>query len=213
MTAPEIRERPSTRKASLRALAAAAAFGFLLTGFLAGWFVSRHVVLAPLEAAQPRISSTDGGDAPDAVRSEVLKTLREFQEGYTRRDVSAIDSFMQKLFPRGKDPMVLGTEGGEWIRGSESIADFIRKDWQNWGDVQIDLDAAVISSARDVVWLVAPGHVNFGRDPRAVRFTAMLVKSDGRWLFRQVQFQWENEAGLSLREIVKPSNFRRLRWR
>jgi hypothetical protein len=213
MTAPEIRERPSTRKASLRALAAAAVFGFLLTGFLAGWFVSRHVVLAPLEAAQPRISSTDRGDAPDGVRSEVLKTLREFQEGYTRRDVSAIDSFVQKLFPRGKDSMVLGTDAGEWNRGSEAIADFIRKDWQGWGDVQLDVEAAALSSAGDVAWLVTTGDVTFGRVPRAIRFTATLVKGDSRWLFRQVQFQWENEAGLSLREIVKPSNFRRLRWR
>jgi hypothetical protein len=61
--------------------------------------------------------------------------------------------------------------------------------------------------------LVTTGDVTFGRVPRAIRFTATLVKGDSRWLFRQVQFQWENEAGLSLREIVKPSNFRRLRWR
>jgi hypothetical protein len=211
MTALQTREPPPSRKGRRRALAAIATLGLLLASFVAGWFVSRHVVLVPLDS--PRTLSTDRGDAPEAVRSEVLKSLRAFQVGYTRRDVSAIGPFMQRLFPHGKDPVVLGTDAGEWNQGSEAIADFIRKDWQGWGDVRIDVDAAAISSAGDVAWLVTRGDVTFGRVPRAMRFTATLVKSDGRWLFRLVQFQWENEAGLSLREVLNPSNFRRLRWR
>ncbi|HEV8003580.1 MAG TPA: nuclear transport factor 2 family protein [Planctomycetaceae bacterium] len=212
MTALQTREPAPTRKGRRRTLAATATFGLLLAGFVAGWFVSRHVVLVPLDSKPPALS-TDRGDAPAAVRSEVLNSLRAFQEGYTRRDASAIGPFMQRLFPQGKDPVVLGTDAGEWNQGSEAIADFIRKDWQGWGDVRIDVDAAAISSAGDVAWLVTTGDVTFGRVPRAMRFTATLVKSNGRWLFRQVQFQWENESGLSLREVLKPSNFSRLRWR
>jgi hypothetical protein len=211
MTAPQTREAPPARKVRRRIFAAAATFGLLLAGFVTGWFVSRHVVLVPLES--PPALSTDRGDAPEVVRREVLNSLRAFQEGYTRRDVSAIGPFMQRLFPRGKDHVVLGTDAGEWNHGSDAITDFIRKDWQGWGDLRLDVDATIISASGEVAWLVTTGDVTFGRVPRAVRFTATLVRSDGRWLFRQVQFQWEQESGLSLREVLKPSNFRRLRWR
>jgi hypothetical protein len=211
MTAPQTREPPPTSKGR-RTLAATAILGLLFAGFVAGWFVSRHVVLVPLDSKPPAVS-TDRGDAPQAVRGEVLNSLRAFQDGYTRRDVSAIGPFMQRLFPQGKDPVMLGTDAGEWNEGSEAIGDFIRKDWQGWGDARIDVENAAVSSSGNVAWLVTTGDVTFGRVPRAMRFTATLTKGDGRWLFRLVQFQWENESGLSLREVLKPSNFSRLRWR
>lgn len=211
MAAPQTGEAPRARRGRRIFLAVAATLGLLLAGFGAGWHVSRHVVLVPLETSPAW--STNPGDAPQAVRREVLESLRAFQEGYAQRDPSAIGPFMQRLFPPGKDAVVLGTDAGEWNQGSEAIADFIRKDWQGWGDLRLDVDAARISASSDVAWLITTGTVTFGHVPRAVRFTATLVKSDGRWLFRQVQFQWEQESGLSLREALKPNNFRRLRWR
>jgi hypothetical protein len=192
-------------------VAAVGGLGFTLAGFLAGWIISRHVVVSETERP-PRLPHARG-DASEAVRAEVLQALREFQDGYTRRDPNAIGPFMERLFLPGSDQIVLGTEGGEWNVGPKRIGDFIRDDWKNWGDVKLDLDAPMISSSGNVAWVVTPGDVTFGRVRRAFRFTATLVKSNGHWLFRQVQFQWEIEAGSSLRELLNPSNFHRLRWR
>ena len=72
--------------------------------------------------------------------------------------------------------------------------------------------AAEISGAGDVAWLATPGTVTFWETPRSLRFTATLVHEDGRWLFRQIQFQWEANRTASLRELIWPGNLMRLRW-
>ena len=38
------------------------------------------------------------GDAKDEVRSSILQQLNQFQEGYTRRDVSQAEAFSARLF-------------------------------------------------------------------------------------------------------------------
>jgi SnoaL-like domain len=203
-----------TSKWRNRALGVALASSTLLTGFAAGWLASRRVVLAPVKTAQSVIL-LPRGDAPEAVRGDVLRTMRDFQDGYARRDVNAIGAFMQRLFPPGKVDLVLGTDGGEWIRGYEPIGQFIRGDWQFWGDVRLEVDDSMISAAGDAAWLATHGVVSFpGGSSRRIRFTATLVRDDRRWVFRQVQFQWErNDDVPSFREVFQPSTLVRLRWR
>ena len=127
--------------------------------------------------------------------------------------MNTLHAFMRRIIPAGKDCLVMGTEPGEWIRGRERIEDFIRSDWKNWGDVRLDVDASEISSAGDVAWLATSGTVTSHRSPRSLRFTATLVREDERWMFRQIQFQWEENRHASLRELFWPSNLVRLRWR
>jgi hypothetical protein len=192
-------------------LIASFALATLVTGFLSGWILSRHLVLSSEQTVQASVIP-EGGDAPESVRQDVLEAVRGFQDGYTRRDVKYLGTFMNQLFPATKECLVLGTEPGEYIRGFERIARFIRNDWQNWGDVRLDVDASVVSGAGDVAWLATPGSVSFQGSPHPIRFTATLVRDDGRWLFRQVQFQWDNRGPL-LRELLQPSAVLQLRWR
>jgi hypothetical protein len=194
-----------------RLLVAVCASTLLLVGFWAGWLASRRIVISPLET-DVRGSLIARGDACEIMRAGVLRTLRAFQDGYTKRDVNDIGEFMQRHFRPGEHDMVLGTESGEWIRGYDQITKFIHNDWREWGDVQLEVDAAVISAAGDVAWLAAPGGVIFQGKRRPLRFTAALVRYGERWVFRQVQFQWENDVP-SLHEILKPANLSRLRWR
>jgi SnoaL-like domain len=194
-----------------RLLAVALACCGLLTGFWTGWLASRHVVLAPLKTAQPGLQPVRG-DAPESSRAEVLRALRAFQEGYTRRDVDDIGRFMERLFQGRKDDLFLGTDAGEWNRGYDDIAEIIRRDWRGWGDVRLDVEDSTISAAGDVAWLATPGTVSIRGSPRPIRFTAILVRDDRRWLFRQVQFQWENDSP-SPSQFLAPSTLRRLRWR
>jgi len=205
-----------TIKSRNRLLAVALAPILLVAGLLTGWRASWHVILSPVDIRQvpPRLAR---GDAPETVRADVLWALRGFQDGYTRRDVNDIGTFMERLFPRGKDHLVLGTDAGEWVHGFDQIANFIRKDWQSWGDVRLDVEASMVSAAGDVAWLATHGSVKSRGSPRPIRFTAILVRDDQRWVFRQVQFQWENDEKDKdvprLREFLEPRKLLRLRWR
>jgi SnoaL-like domain len=152
------------------------------------------------------------GDAPGPVRNEVLLALRGFQDGYSERQVAQLDPFVDRLFSKANDDLIIGTDPGEWISGYTKIKAFIRTDWQSWGDVRLDVDAAVISASGDVAWLATVGNVLFQGSARAIRFSAILCRDDGRWVFRQVQFSWQNHSP-ALRDFVHLSAWRHLRWR
>jgi hypothetical protein len=184
----------------------------VISGFVTGWLASRHLVVSVDNFVQES-PARSRGDAPDIVRRPVIDALRDFQDGYTKRNVNTLHAFMRRIIPAGKDCLIMGTEPGEWIRGHERIEDFIRSDWQNWGDVRLDVDAPEISSAGDVAWLATSGTVTSHGSPRSLRFTATVVREDERWVFRQIQFQWEENRHASLRDLFWPSNLVRLRWR
>ena len=120
---------------------------------------------------------------------------------------------MRRIIPAGKDCLVMGTEPGEWIRGYDRIERFVRNDWLHWGDVRLDVDAPEISGSGDVAWLATPGTVTFQESRHPFRFTATVVRENGRRMFRQIQFQWDEKRGESLREVFRLSNLVRMRWR
>ncbi len=172
----------------------------LLVGFVFGWSSSRRFKLS----ADPQMREMyvrEKGDATAAVRAEVSKSLREFQEGYTRRNPADLDAFMARLFPRELDVRVIGTDADEWKTGYESIRQFIRNDWLKWGDVRLAVNDAVISSKGDAAWLATTGTVTSVGSARSIRFDAVLTRYGGRWLFRQVHFQYD-ERLLGLTELL-----------
>jgi hypothetical protein len=94
-------------------------------------------------------------------RDEIRVLLQAFQEGYTHRDVSQVDSFMQ-LFT--EDAEVIGTNGvrageGEWYLNRASARQLVEGDWQGWGDLRLDLDSMAVHSRGDVGWVAATATV------------------------------------------------------
>lgn len=132
------------------------------------------------------------GDAPPQVRSEVLRTLQALQEGYTQRDPKNLDSFMHQLFPDTDDILLIGTDTGEWIRGRSDVREFVKGDWQGWGDVRIAVDDSSISALGDVAWTATIGNVQSGRLIRPIRLTTVLTRIEDRWLFRELHFQYDD---------------------
>lgn len=133
--------------------------------------------------------------------------LRAFQAGYTKRDPSSISSFMEQLFPKDQVSVLLGTDQGESINGYQQVSEFIANDWRSWGNVQLQVDDAVVWAADDVAWLVTVGTVGGGTAAkRGIRFSAVLTRSNGRWLFRYIQFEWDDTpeklSGLLRRSIL-----------
>src|SRR5512137_1053372 len=125
-----------------------------------------------------------------ASRDGVLVVLRRFQDGYSARDVEALNDFMQ-LFADGAE--LVGTSGmtpggEEWCLGRDSIRGLVRKDWETWGDVLLDLDRATIHVRETTAWVAVPGVVRGRGEKVALRLTAVLVRDERRWLIRQMHF-------------------------
>jgi hypothetical protein len=183
--------------------------GLLVTGFISGWVGSRHITIQE-KSALPEELEKSQGDAPTAVRGEISRLLKVFQDGYTKRDPQQLAPFMQELFPRDKKILLLGTDAKEWVAGYDSISEFIEGDWTHWGDVRLDMESPIICSSGDVAWLAAQGVVIKRGHPRPIRFTAILALDQGKWSFRQVQFQWDERLA-TLRDLSHLKNYGRLR--
>jgi len=87
----------------------------------------------------------------------VRQVLQKFQDGYTARDVTRLDEFME-LFAPDDDIELIGIGAGargerEWFQGRNAIREIIESDWRYWGDVVIDVPAAQITVRGEVAWL------------------------------------------------------------
>jgi len=177
----------NSRRWILRVLTALVlAWGFFAAGFIASLH-ARRTTPNDLRAQ----SAQSPGDAPPEVRAGVLAALSALQDGYTKRDPKQLDSFMSRLFEKNADIRILGADEPDWARGYTAAAEFIRVDWLLWGDVRLDVPDSVVCSAGDVAWVTSPGEVRFGHWNRPVRFSAVLARSGDHWVFRQLQFRWD----------------------
>jgi ketosteroid isomerase-like protein len=94
-------------------------------------------------------------------QDEIRQLLQTFQDGYIRRDVSQVDSFME-LFTT--DAEIIGTNGvkpgvDEWYLDRASARELVEGDWQGWGDLRLDLDSMSVHSRGDTGWVAASATV------------------------------------------------------
>ena len=144
------------------------------------------------------------GNAPAHVRSEVLQRLRQFQDGYTQRDTSVLQPFMEQLFSQD-NILVLGTQPREVLSSYDRATALVSSDWRRWGDCTFLMDKAHISSSGDVAWLSTIGYVEFDMCRLLVlplRLSAVMVKENDFWRFQQMQFQFDLDVTSLLVTIV-----------
>lgn len=92
---------------------------------------------------------------------EIKDVLRQFQAGYTKRDLNNVEGFVEELFIMRDDTCVLGTGTGELFLGIEQVKTLIKNDWEYWGDVNIDLETVHIDNINEVAWFAASGTVKY----------------------------------------------------
>jgi hypothetical protein len=193
-----------------RILFALVAVLLLFGGFASGFIACLHLKSAPSSEARMQYLQ-QAGDAPPFVREGVLVALRAFQNGYINRDPKNLDSFMSRLFQKDDDVVILGTDGGEWIRGYPAAAKFIRADWLAWGDFRFAVDDSVVLplGSGDAVWVASVGAVQFKEGARPVRFSAILTRNGSNWFFREASFQWD-DTDPSPAEMLHPKTYLKL---
>ena len=94
-------------------------------------------------------------------QAEISSLLQAFQVGYTRRDLTQVDEFMQLFLP---DAEVIGTNGvrpgvDEWYMSGAAAHELVGGDWEGWGDLRLDLDLTSIHARGDMGWVAAPATV------------------------------------------------------
>jgi len=146
---------------------------------------------------------SEGNASPDA-RTEITQQLHKFQEGYSRRDTSQLEPFMEELFSR-ENTLVLGTMPNEMLIGPDKVSRLVLSDWQSWGDCTFLVDNAYISTSGDVAWLSTIGYVKFDMSRFLVlplRLSAVMVKENLDWKFQYMQFQFDLDFTYLLVTII-----------
>lgn len=93
---------------------------------------------------------------------EIRLLLHQFQDGYTHRDVSQLDAFMDLFTP---DAEVIGTNGvkpgvEEWYTNRDTASKMIKRDWERWGDLKLEVESASIRVEGKVGWIAATATVS-----------------------------------------------------
>lgn len=93
---------------------------------------------------------------------EVRLLLQAFQDGYTRRDVTQVVAFMELFTPTAE---VIGTNGikpgsDEWYCTCAAAKELVVGDWESWGDLRLDLEAASVQIRGEVGWIASTATVS-----------------------------------------------------
>ena len=104
------------------------------------------------------IISLNTGSDQEATKKQIISFLADFQEGYTRRDVSKVQEWTNKLMTR--DVYIMGTNGvyphtSEWQVGIDKATLLFANDWKRWGVFKADIKNAEIRVLTKNVALVA----------------------------------------------------------
>jgi len=95
------------------------------------------------------------------INNELREVLNIFEEGYIQRDVNKVDSFMEALFDKNENVIVLGTSCGELCLGYEEVKDIFSGDWEYWGDLRIKADEATIMPLGNTALIHTTGTVKY----------------------------------------------------
>ncbi|MFC1850863.1 nuclear transport factor 2 family protein [candidate division CSSED10-310 bacterium] len=144
------------------------------------------------------------GNASDSDRSEIMKQLHAFQDGYSKRDTAQLKPFMEQLFSQ-ENILVLGTMPQEILIGVEKVSKLVLSDWKSWGDCTFLMDNAHISTAGNVAWISTIGYVKFDMSRFLIlplRLSAVMVRENPVWKFQYMQFQFDLDFTFLLFTLV-----------
>ncbi len=105
-------------------------------------------------------------------QQEIRSLLQTFQDGYTHRDITQLNAFMD-LFTLNAE--VIGTNGvkpgvDEWYTSRDSARDLVEGDWNWLGDLRLDTDSASIQVHDNVGWIAVSATVSKTMGGRKLRF-------------------------------------------
>ncbi|MBU3142706.1 hypothetical protein [Clostridium sp. CF012] len=95
------------------------------------------------------------------IKNELMEVLNIFEEGYIQKDVSKIDSFMDSLFDKDENVIVMGTSCGELCLGYSEVKDIFLSDWEYWGDLRIKAEEATVIPLGNTALIHTTGTIKY----------------------------------------------------
>lgn len=108
------------------------------------------------------------------INNELMEVLNIFQNAYVRRDVTTIDNFMDALFDKNENVIVLGTSGSELCIGYEEVRNIFLSDWEYWGDLRIKADEATIVPLENTALIYTTGTIKYSFNSKSDTYTRYL---------------------------------------
>jgi hypothetical protein len=101
------------------------------------------------------------GKKVEKQEQEILEVLRKFQAGYTERDTSKLDKYMDEIFDPD-DCLAIGTSTygpgtGDWSEGIDEVEELVKFDWLYWGNLKMKIEEARIQINGNTAWVAMWG--------------------------------------------------------
>lgn len=117
---------------------------------------------------------------------DVRQVLRKFQEGYTNRNVDALDDYLKELFIDSDKMITVGTNRSEWCFGLKGLRGILESDWKYWGNLHVDVESAKINSKDDTAWFVADCQMQWSEEETFDEWCAIILSDyygkEGRYI-------------------------------
>ena len=108
------------------------------------------------------------------INNELREVLNIFEEAYIQRDISKVDSFMEALFDKNENVIVLGTSCSELCLGYEEVKEIFSGDWEYWGDLRIKADEATIVPLGNTALIHTTGTIKYSFNSKSDTYTRYL---------------------------------------
>lgn len=92
---------------------------------------------------------------------EIRNILNSFQQGYIKKNIEAVDDFVESIFVI-KSPIYYGTSSKDQSVGLDNVKRLVENDWRYWGDLNLDIENAIINTRDDFAVFITNGTVNWG---------------------------------------------------
>lgn len=136
----------------------------------------------PAAPASPRARAATAVDPSTPAIAEIRDMLRSYLRAFNRHDAAALAAHWSV------DGENLDLDSGETTAGREQVAGVFAALFAQDRQAAIDIDIASIKPIRDDVAVVdGVSLISFADDAAASRFSAIVVREDGRWVLSSVR--------------------------
>lgn len=108
---------------------------------------------------------------------ELIELLEKFQQGYTARDLSKAEAFIEELFVE-QEPVYYGTSPAEQCVGAGRILRQIGYDWTVWGTLLLDFDSLIAHNFGHSADFVITGYMDWEIGEEAFLSRAVMEVKD-----------------------------------
>lgn len=109
------------------------------------------------------------------IKNELKDVLRFFEKGYIQRDVSRVDAFMDRLFDKEENIVIVGTSIGELCLGYDEARGIFSSDWKDWGDLRINVDEADVILQGDTALVYTTGSVKYSFSSNSDAYSGFMI--------------------------------------